>query len=156
MKHDENFDPNMRFELKQHEPERFRKGTHNKPTSDEVDSLIIMPSNDDPSALMDRSILCQKIIGGNYVNMPYYHSSYMPMRYPLAFPYGEQGWNDKLPLRGHEEADLRARRTAADIDEPDELHADVEAEEDARPAVGRGGSKGVTQKELYRHWCQVR
>lgn len=49
---------------------------------------------------IDRDVLVQPIVHGDgpaLINVPYWHSSYMPLRYPLLFSQGEQSWTKNLP-----------------------------------------------------------
>ena len=101
--------PMAKVHLKQNDPNRT-KGTHNKPTSDEVAAVIIMPENLEGDQPIERDILIQNIDGG-LISIPYWQSCYMPLRYPLIFPHGEQSWNAKIPLQDHQASEnLLARR----------------------------------------------
>ena len=172
--------PQARFALKQNEPERANQGTHNKPTSDEVAALIVMPETLDSNHVLERDIIIQEQ-GGGLRSVPYWHAAYMPLRYPILFPHGEQSWNVKVPLRGFEASKkLFARRAASgrllrhnvffdnedqiDPGEPeqeldplrDEVAAEPDAEdEDDHVPAGRGGSKRTTQKQFYAYMLQV-
>ena len=76
------------------------------------------------------------------------------MRYPLLFPFGEEGWHPLIPLDGIDLADnpdLHARRrTHINLDSDDD-----DDEQDAL-RLGRGGSKRVTQSEHYAFALQNR
>ena len=84
-------DPHLmtKIHLKQNDPSRLTKGTHNKPTSNEVAAVIIMPENMKGDQPIERDLLVQSIDGG-LLSIPYWQSCYMPLRYPLIFPHGEQ------------------------------------------------------------------
>lgn len=179
----ENPNPDTRVHLKQHDPSRQNKGTHNKPTSSEVAAIMILPDDMSGDRVIERDILVQSIHGG-MISIPFWQSCYMPLRYPLIYPYGEQSWNKLIPLRGHDASKgLLARRPGPgeverhgmdfreeDGGEPEDVeppHPDAEAEEaeensgggdvdeDGGVACGRGGSTRVTQKEFYRYQLQV-
>ena len=53
-----------RFALKQNEPDRAEKGTHNKPTSDEVAALIILPESLNQNHVLERDLIIQQQDGG--------------------------------------------------------------------------------------------
>lgn len=150
--------------LKQHDPSRMLRGTHNKPTSSEVAAVIVMDESGNPDVPIRRDIAVQTH-GGELRRIPFWHSSYMPLRYPLVFPCGEQSWMDSLPLRGHQNSrNLLARRAPpslptieedADEDQPEAVEALAEEEIHDDAPCGRGGSKRVTQKDFYQYWLQV-
>ena len=168
----ENPNPDTRIHLKQHDPSRQNKGTHNKPTSSEVAAIMILPDDMTGDQTIERDILVQSIHGG-MISIPFWESCYMPLRYPLIYPYGEQSWNKLIPLRGHNASKgLLARRPGqgqierhgiefGDDGEPESVEvADLDAEEengneDDEAGCGRGGSTRVTQKEFYRYQLQV-
>jgi len=62
---------------------------YNHPTADEI-AVIMVGSEDQPTA--GRDIVLQ---GRRYglQRIRETHSSYNPLRYPLLFPFGEQGWH---------------------------------------------------------------
>ncbi|KAL9030724.1 MAG: hypothetical protein Q9196_001173 [Gyalolechia fulgens] len=63
--------PDMFFVLHRNDPSRAQRGTHNKPTSDEVAGLMIMPTADDLHRPLDRQVFAQKIQGNGLKAMPY-------------------------------------------------------------------------------------
>ena len=156
-------DVGVKVTLKQHDPRRAQKGTHNKPTSDEVAAVMIIPEDLAPNEPILRNVVVQGIRDG-YVNVPYWHSSYMALRYPLLFPQGEQSWTKDEPLVGHTLSnDLHACRRRPNqhplqTDNPENAEAGGDEEgagvNDGAPS-GRGGSSRVTLKEFYRMWMQV-
>lgn len=101
--------PQARVELKQHDPNKANKGTHNRPSSSGPAAVIVLPENLDMKKPIDRDILVQHQNGG-LILIPYWQSCYMPLRYPLTYPYGEQSWNVKFPLRGHHGSNILAQR----------------------------------------------
>ena len=78
----ENPNPQTRVHLKQYDPSRQEKATHNKPTSSEVAAIMVLPDNMDGNGTIERHILVQSIHGG-MISIPFRHSCYMPLRYPL-------------------------------------------------------------------------
>lgn len=92
-----------RIHLKENDASRSKKGTHNRPTSDEVACVMIIPEGADPKEPIDRDVLVQPMVRGDgpaLIKVPYWHSSYMPLRYPLLFPLGEQSWTKNVPSVG--------------------------------------------------------
>ena len=84
---------------------------HNKPTSDEVAALIILPESLNQAHLLERDIIIQEQDGG-LRSISYWHAAYMALRYLILFPHSEQSWTAKVPLRGVEHSNrLLARRT---------------------------------------------
>ena len=62
---------------------------YNRPTADEVAAIIIQPENDDE--LLDRDIIIRHRDMGQLQRISQHSPCYMPMCYPLLFPYGEEG-----------------------------------------------------------------
>lgn len=168
----ENPNPNAKVHLKQNDPGRLARGTHNKPTSGEVAALIVMPENLDGEQPIERDILVQNQDGG-LLSIPYWQSCYMPLRYPLIFPHGEQSWNAKIPLNDFAATDsLLARRVNRGetrrhgmpfLDDGGPLQ-DIRPEEDEEgdngvhetgKRYGKGGSTRTTLAEFYRFLLQV-
>lgn len=165
----------MSVRIQQLNPKRQDKGTHNRPTSTEVARVMITP-NDAVRGRIERDIRIETIEGG-LMSIPDWHPSYMALRYPLLFPFGEQSWHDRLPLAGHQlsgdhplhasrrnrVAGTLARHTLIGGDEEPEqeeggdpeqgLDQDVDGEHAPR---GRGGSQRVTRRQFYAKWMQVR
>jgi hypothetical protein len=66
---------------------------YNHPTVHEV--AAIMVGSDTNPMIGPRDIIIQAR-GGGLKRILDIHSSYLPLRYPLIFPYGTPGWHDKL------------------------------------------------------------
>ena len=66
---------------------------HNRPTADEV--AIIIPGSDGTIDTAPRDIIIE-FRDGRLQRIQEIHSGYLPMRYPLLLPYGEQGWYPEM------------------------------------------------------------
>lgn len=136
-------DDNLRgYRLLHENPRHHDPRTYNRPTSDEVavawegdaDDLLGMPEAKD--------VLIEAKSGERH-KVPYWHPAYMPLRYPLIFPYGEPSWHNAIPNAGgiYTFGDsLHASRSR-----PGQAPRRI-----ARP-TGRGGCKRVTQASFYRY-----
>ena len=67
---------------------------YNHPTASEVG--IIMVGNGEDGAT-ERDLIVQAR-GGRFHSISYLKSSYIPLRFPIAFVYGEQGWHPNIYL----------------------------------------------------------
>ncbi|XP_057455107.1 uncharacterized protein LOC130746488 isoform X2 [Lotus japonicus] len=67
---------------------------YNLPTSDEVAGLIV---GDIENLEAGRDIIVKKQ-SGELVRIPEYHVSFLPLQYPMLFPYGEDGFQDEIPV----------------------------------------------------------
>ncbi|KAI7938124.1 hypothetical protein MJO28_015044 [Puccinia striiformis f. sp. tritici] len=81
--------PNAGFVLRHVEaPAGGDRRVYNRPSVDEVGFVI---DRDDPENIPPRDILLRKVDGGlEHITDSF--SGYLPLRYPLFFPGGEQGW----------------------------------------------------------------
>ena len=173
---DMDHDPHTRMHIHQNDPARRTRGTHNKPTSNEIASVIVAP--EEGHTTKDRDIIVETI-GGSFFRVPYWHSCYFAVRYPLLFPFGEQSWHDRLPLRGHNALPtnhlLAGRESHPGVIQNHGLRTNYEPMEENQEAQenrppqenqlpqeavndrprGRGGSVRVTMKQLYCSWMQV-
>ena len=83
---------------------------YNRPTADEVAAIIVQPENDNEP--LDRDIVIQRRTG-QLRRISQHSPCYIPMRYPLIFPHGEEGWHPLIPLTDinlMENVNLHARR----------------------------------------------
>ncbi|XP_057455361.1 uncharacterized protein LOC130746681 isoform X2 [Lotus japonicus] len=69
--------------------------TYNLPTSDEIAALIV---GDLDNIEVGRDIIVKK--NGVLSRIHETHTSFIPLQYPLIFPYGEDGWQEEIPLSG--------------------------------------------------------
>ena len=162
--------PGLQMRILQADPNQANRGTHNKPTSDEVAQVIVNPP-DTGAKIVERDIVVETKSGG-LQRVPYWHAAYMALRYPLLFPFGEFSWHGRIPLRGMPVGHLLADRNQNivqgtlqnhnlqhEFDQPAEPADDALANDDvadtARVPRGRGGSKRVTQLNMYNYWIQV-
>ena len=155
----ESSNPDLRMHILQADPHKANRSTHNKPTSDEVAQVLLNVSAEGAGPI-DRDIIVETKEGG-LQRVPYWHVAYMPLRYPILFPFGEAGWHRSIPLRGHNilpndhlladrnrnkrQGTLQHHNLRAPIDEA--INADAAADESA--PRGRGGSRRVTARNMY-------
>ncbi|XP_057432625.1 uncharacterized protein LOC130725408 [Lotus japonicus] len=69
--------------------------TYNLPTCDEIAALII---GDFDNIEVGRDIIVKK--DGVLSRIHETHTSFIPLQYPLVFSYGEDGWQEDIPLSG--------------------------------------------------------
>ena len=166
-----NDDSETKIVLKQHDPKRMLKETHNKPISEKVAVVLSVPEMSNPDKPIERDIVMQ-IYDDDLIRVPYWHFCYMALRYPLLFPCEEQSWMSTISLLDHENSrDLRARKAPPDAtpksiqkhdlefdDDEDEKSArdQDEKNDDSDARVGRKESKRVTQREFYSYIIQIR
>jgi hypothetical protein len=65
---------------------------YNLPTASEV--ALILPGSGDE--VFDRCDIVIHERGGHLKSISELRSDYLPLRYPLLFPYGEQGWHENM------------------------------------------------------------
>jgi hypothetical protein len=66
---------------------------YNRPTANEV--AVILPGADGTIQSGPRDIIIE-YRSGYLRRISELHSAYLPLRYPILFPYGEQGWHPHL------------------------------------------------------------
>ncbi|XP_077242072.1 uncharacterized protein LOC143882480 [Tasmannia lanceolata] len=78
---------------------------YNLPTASEVAALMV----GDGSEIVERRdiILCTN--DGFLQRINECHPAYMPLQYPLLFPYGEDGWRINIPIRSNPNSTSRKR-----------------------------------------------
>lgn len=76
------------FDTKKRDPRRY-----NLPTASEVGIII----SDLPKVNATRDLIIE-YRGGELKRISELHSAYLPLRFPLLFPYGEPGWHPKIPF----------------------------------------------------------
>ncbi|XP_057419198.1 uncharacterized protein LOC130713450 [Lotus japonicus] len=69
--------------------------TYNLPTSDEIAALIV---GDLENVEVGRDIIVKK--NGVLTRIHETHTCFIPLQYPLIFPFGEDGWQEDIPLSG--------------------------------------------------------
>src|SRR5262249_53778129 len=79
------------FDAKKQDPRRY-----NLPTASEV-GVIIPKDSSNINATRDLIIEHR---GGQLKRISELHSAYLPLRFPLLFPYGEPGWHPRIPFSG--------------------------------------------------------
>jgi len=80
--------------------------THNIPTCDEVAALIV----NDPSETATKRDIIIEHCDGSLQRIHERHPFYLPLRYPMIFPYGEQGWSEYFPLFGNRPSSTQGLR----------------------------------------------
>lgn len=86
--------PNLSLRLKLVDLPHYDSRRYNRPTANEI-AVIMVGTGDEPTAgrdivLQTRSNRLQRIRET--------HSSYNPLRFPLLFPFGEQGWHINMTI----------------------------------------------------------
>lgn len=95
--------PNFCLRLFRHRSKDPR--IYNVPTSDKVAALIV---GDLSNMELGRDLIV-KNISGELERIHETQPSYLPLQYPLLFPYGEDGYQENIPIRGSE-VDIHNRR----------------------------------------------
>ncbi|EHS63282.1 uncharacterized protein PGTG_21498 [Puccinia graminis f. sp. tritici CRL 75-36-700-3] len=96
-----NNDPNLnaRYVLRNYNRPGLNQNVYNAPRTLEVGMVI---DNDDPDQIAPRDIVLRPHEGG-LLHITDDFSGYLPIRYPIFFPFGEQGWIHGLPSNEDEE-----------------------------------------------------
>ena len=68
---------------------------YNTPSCDEITSLIV---GDFGNMDVGRDIIVKKC-SGELTRLHETHTSFIPQQYPLMFPYGEDGYQEDIPIR---------------------------------------------------------
>lgn len=68
--------------------------TYNLPTTNEVAALIV---GDFDNLECGRDVIIKKI-GGELTRIHETHPAFIPLQYPLLFPYGEDGYQENIPI----------------------------------------------------------
>ncbi|XP_029143308.1 uncharacterized protein [Arachis hypogaea] len=96
------------FSQRVHDPRIY-----NYPSCDEVAALIV---GDFESSDCGRDIIVQST-SGQLQRIYETHALYLPLQYPLLFPYGEDGYQLNIPYRGVQVTYVRGRRTRMSLRE---------------------------------------
>ena len=67
---------------------------YNRPTAEEI--AVIMPGTGENDSSETRDIIIEQIGTNRLQRISELHPSYLALRYPLLFPYGERGWHMHL------------------------------------------------------------
>lgn len=125
---------------------------YNRPTVDKVAAIIVQPENDDVP--LDRDIIIRHQDTEELQRISQHSPCYIPMRYLLIFPPGEEGWHTLIPLADTNLADN------ANLHAHHRIHIDSNPENDDNeqdaPRHGRGGSAIVLQSQYYTFELQNR
>jgi hypothetical protein len=79
---------------------------HNLPTCDEVAALII----GDPNSIEQGRDVIVKNTQGEYVRMYETYVSFLPLQYPMLFPFGEDGYHRNIKIRQSFYEDVKRKR----------------------------------------------
>jgi hypothetical protein len=101
---------NISLRIKLVDLPRYNSRQYNRPTANEV-AVIMVGTGDEPTA--GRDIVLQAR-SNRLQRIQETHSSYNPLRYPLLFPFGEQGWHINMFM--HAQYILTFIPTYADCD----------------------------------------
>jgi hypothetical protein len=121
------------FDAKKQDPRRY-----NLPTASEVGIIIKDASNTNAN----RDLIVE-YRNGQLQRISELHSGYLPLRFPLLYPYGEPGWHTDIPFSGvnwqsqndnRDDGDMAVRLD--DDDDDDEERGCDDAEEDGDEARG--------------------
>lgn len=140
-------DENLRgYKLLHENPRNHDPRTYNRPTSDEV-AIAWEGDMDDPLGIPEAKDVLIEAQSGERYRVPYWHPAYMPLRYPLIFPFGEPSWHADIPNAGVSlGGSLHAQRSRPGQQQPSRVTG----------RTGRGGSTRVTLASFYRYWMQIR
>ena len=133
------------YRLIHENPRNHDPRTYNRPTSDEV-AIAWEGDSDDPLSMPEAKDVLIEARSGERYSVPYWHPAYMPLRYPLIFPFGEWAWHNNIPNAGVSlGGSLFARRSTSNEQHPTRV-----------ANTGRGGSMRVTLASFYRYLMQHR
>ena len=94
-------DPTMRgYKLLHENPRHHNPRTYNCPTSNEM-AIAWEGDADDPLGVLEAKDVLVEARSGERFSVPYWHPTYMPLRYPLIFLFGKQSWHTKIPNAFH-------------------------------------------------------
>jgi len=81
-------------------------GVYNTPSCDEIAALIV---GDFGNMDVGRDIIVKKC-SGELTRLHETHTTFIPLQYPLMFPYGEDGYQEDIPIReSHSRSKSRVR-----------------------------------------------
>ena len=131
---------------------------YNRVTGDQLGIVVYGGETEDINPV--REFLVHHRQGG-LKRVPSWHSCYLPMRYPLIFHHGEQGWHSNI-LLGDRELDpnnptLRAERRDLQLIDEDEIQPLARQDNDGnRIRRGRGGTVRVTALMFASYYIHYR
>ena len=81
--------PNLRsYKLLYKNPRHYNLRIYNRPTLDEV-AIAWEGDPEDPLSIPKAKDILIEARTGDRFSVPYWYLAYMPLRYPLIFPFGE-------------------------------------------------------------------
>lgn len=84
------------FKLLYKNPKHHDPRIYNRPSSDEVAVAWEGDANNPIDVAVAKDILIEARSGLRY-SVPYWHPAYIPLRYPLIFPFDELSWHNDIP-----------------------------------------------------------
>lgn len=102
--------PDVKFCLRLMRHNYSNSRTDNLPSCDEVAALII----GDESLIEKGRDIIVKHRSGDFERLHETHDAFIPLQYPLIFPYGERGYQEDMKIKqrqGHERSESRQRVT---------------------------------------------
>jgi hypothetical protein len=121
---------------------------YNRPTAREVAALI--PTANDGQYGLRQVVLERKSGQLSYLNEA--RADYLPLRYPILYPYGETGWCQNFPRVGFA---FRPGGHAEFNDDFEQQDSDSDGDVPAQ-SRGRNGSTRVSQQEWWKYHFQIR
>ncbi|XP_027357259.1 uncharacterized protein LOC113866646 [Abrus precatorius] len=79
---------------------------YNLPSSDEVGALVVEYFD---TSEIGRDIIVKKN-SGDLMRIHETHTTFIPLQYPLLFPYGEDGYQEDIPIRGTDHGGKNRKR----------------------------------------------
>ena len=93
-------DPSLRgYKLLHKNPGHHNPRNYNRPTSDEL-AIAWEGDADNPLRVPEAKDVLVEARSGERFSILYWHPAYMPLRYPLIFPFGKQSWHSNIPNAG--------------------------------------------------------
>jgi len=88
-------DVNLYFSLRLSRHRCIDPRVYNTPTTDEIATLIV---GDMSNMDVGRDIIVKKS-SGQLFRLHEKHKAFIPLQYPLIFPFGENGYQEQIPIR---------------------------------------------------------
>ncbi|KAK7354399.1 hypothetical protein VNO80_19860 [Phaseolus coccineus] len=86
---------------------------YNMPSSNEIAALIV---GDFANMDVGRDIIVKKF-SGDLSRLHETHTAFIPLQYPLMFPYGEDGYQENIPIREHHSGSESTKRIRVSLRE---------------------------------------
>jgi hypothetical protein len=86
--------PNISLHIKLVDLPHYSSRRYNRPTANEI-AVVMVGTGDEPTVRRD---LILQARSNRLQRIRETHSSYNPLRFPLLFPFGEQGWHVNMSI----------------------------------------------------------